>query len=223
MNAQPLKGKTIAVSALKGSDDDDDEVSQDAPISGSTTTSSRRYTYKTLRALCESLGANVTGQVHRRTDCVIATHTAAAAVDGTTTKQHHPTQRVRKAWKLQIPVVSVQWIEDCRTRRQCLPFEPLYLWLEESWSIQQQTRARPPKRRRTDDDDDEEEEAVSAVQQKQKQRNGQNNKDKKPKATHVGVALEKKLDLGCCCLCHDDDSDLQTSECPWCVNCSVRT
>ena len=206
---QPLKGKTIAVSALQGNSDGDE-------VADLTSDHINYYTYKKLRALGESLGATVTGQVHRRTDCVVATqYAAAAATNGTSSrqqqqqKQQQPTQRVRKAWKLQVPVVSVQWMEDCRTRNLCVPFEPKYIWQEES----SQSTSRPTKRRRRDDAE-EETAVVSAVQQQQQRHN------KKRKASSPIVAvLERKLDLGCCCLCHDEDSDLQTSECEWCVDC----
>ena len=113
-------------------------------------------TYKKVRALDEMIvgghrdGASRVGAqaVSSPLSCS-ATAAAVAATDGTTTQQQqkqqqHLTQRVRnKAWKLQVPVVSVQWIGDCRARRQCVPFESKHLWQQES----PQTTVRSKKRK----------------------------------------------------------------------------
>lgn len=80
----PLTGKVIAVSTLTQGDSSIDS-------SG------------TIIALCKSAGAQYTAQVHRKVYCLVA---SSSAVKGAT-------QRVRKAWKRRIPVVSIDWIKQC--------------------------------------------------------------------------------------------------------------
>lgn len=36
------------------------------------------------------------------------------------------------------------------------------------------------------------------------------------------VLKSKHLDLGCCCVCHDDQVPGVPTDCPWCVGCSVN-
>lgn len=80
----PLAGKVIAVSTLTQGD-------SSADSSG------------TIITLCKSAGAQYTAQVHRKVYCLVA---SSSAVKGAT-------QRVRKAWKRKIPVVSIDWIKQC--------------------------------------------------------------------------------------------------------------
>ena len=90
----PLTGKVIAVSTLAQGDSSIDS-------SG------------TIIALCKSAGAQYTAQVHRKVYCLVA---SSSAVKGAT-------QRVRKAWKRKIPVVSIDWIKQCAETGKLLDME----------------------------------------------------------------------------------------------------
>lgn len=90
----PLNGKTIAVSALQGDSSID--------ISSST-----------IIELCKSAGAQYTAQVHRKIYCLVAT---PSAVKGAT-------QRVRKAWRRKIPIVSVDWVKQCIQTEKLIPMK----------------------------------------------------------------------------------------------------
>ena len=70
--------------------------------------------YSQIISLCKDLGAQTTGQVHRRVNAVIATESAVAG----------STQRVRKAWKKGIPVISPDWIQACIKEGRSVEFRP---------------------------------------------------------------------------------------------------
>jgi BRCA1 C Terminus (BRCT) domain len=151
-SSRPLQGKVVAVSTL-------------------TVGSSAKHNYKTLSLLCEQAGALVTGQVHKKVAYVVATEEAAGC------GRHPPTQRVRKAWKRQIPVVSVHWVQECIDRCQLLSFEGLLL---------EQTQQTPKSSARSKDGD-----SIG--------------EDRRATANDGGAPLEEKItDLGCCCVCHDN-------------------
>lgn len=80
----PLTGKVVAVSAL---------ALGDASVDSSGT----------IIALCQSAGAQYTAQVHKKVYCLVASSSAVK----------HATQRVRKAWKRRIPVVTIDWVKQC--------------------------------------------------------------------------------------------------------------
>lgn len=79
----PLQGLLVAVSTLTESSNGPTE------------------SYSTLRSTCERAGIIITAQVHKRVKCVVATESAVTG----------QTQRVRKAWKKGIPVVSTDWLQ----------------------------------------------------------------------------------------------------------------
>jgi BRCA1 C Terminus (BRCT) domain len=89
--SKPWKGKVVAVSTLADTTSKND---------------SEAVTYKQVALLCEQLGAKITGQVHKKVHCVVASDEAAGL------GQNQATQRVRKAWKKGIPVVNVNWVKE---------------------------------------------------------------------------------------------------------------
>jgi hypothetical protein len=102
---------------------------------------------------------------------------------------HPPTQRVRKAWKRHIPVASVEWLRECCKEGRLIPLDQRYLWNERDSAH-----------------------APVAVQQSMAA-------GKLPVAPVVRhEVVERKIDLGCCCVCHDEGS----KDCKWCVDCSVN-
>jgi hypothetical protein len=81
---QPLAGKVIAVSTL---------TQGDSSVESSGT----------VIELCKAAGAQYTAQVHRKVYCLVA---SSSAVRGST-------QRVRKAWRRRIPIVTIDWVKQC--------------------------------------------------------------------------------------------------------------
>jgi len=192
-NNLPLKGKVVAISTLQQhttADDDGYPGNDNDDADGDTESSS--YNYKSLRALCQRAGAVVSGQVHSRVYCVVAT---AAAADGATC-----TQRVRKAWHKRIPVVDVAWVQDCLARGQLRPIAA-----EDCWEAPCSS-------------------TISSTKKTSNQ--AATGEDGGVNAQKNSVSLvEKHLDLGCCCVCHDEDCGRNSSpreECAWCVGCSVN-
>jgi len=98
----PLKGMIIAVSTLdvKGQSHKESESS-----------------YKSVAELCQSMGATVTGQLHRRVSCLVCNETAV----------NNATQRVRKAVKKKVPLVDVAWVRQCSEEETCVNLEPYLL------------------------------------------------------------------------------------------------
>ena len=90
----PLQGLVVSVSTLKGDDSND----------GSSTS----YNYSDVCQSCKELGATVMGVVCKRVQFLICTQKAV----------EQATQRVRKAQKQNIPLVSVEWLEACGKQGQ---------------------------------------------------------------------------------------------------------
>lgn len=101
---RPLNGMVISISTLASNNSDSGH--------GSSNTS-----YNEMVKLCIDLGATVSNQVCKRMNVLVCTK---SAVD-------RSTQRVRKAMKKKKPVVSVAWIEACRSEGRKLDYEPFRL------------------------------------------------------------------------------------------------
>jgi hypothetical protein len=161
----PLAGKSLAVSTLS---EVSDEVTPES--------------YKKVIALCHKSGAKTTNQVHKRLFCVVATQ---AAVEGNT-------QRVRKAWKLGIPVVLLPWIIACERAGKFISIDGFVAPRKEvTKSERLQARA---------------------------ERESQNEVARSAEAGEGDWSTT--VDLGCCCLCHESNAGV--TECVWCVECSVN-
>lgn len=114
----PLKGKVVALSsALVNINTKNENIkvssSLPTPFIHAGDESDSGLSYKELAALCHSAGAEVTSMVHKRVFCLIVTDAAAV--------QH--TQRIRKAQKYGIPIVSVTWLAECLSQHQIIPFQ----------------------------------------------------------------------------------------------------
>lgn len=94
----PLSGCLLAVTSLLEASSGGDTLG-DKP----TTHDGTEHSYNNLIQLCRESGAQTTSQVHQRVSCVVATQSAVIG----------QTQRVRKAWKKGIPVVSPEWVRQC--------------------------------------------------------------------------------------------------------------
>ena len=163
----PLSGKLFAVSTLV-----------DKAADGS-----HEHTYKSVSALCELGGGKCTSQVHKKVFCVVATSCAIEA----------ETQRVRKAWKKGIPVLRVEWAQDCIDRGRLVDFGEHRVHFDPSRAaVAEKLREGSKSEAKTTTNSLCEDELPDAV---------------------------RTLDLGCCCVCHENG---QEADCSWCVDCSVN-
>lgn len=169
----PLQGKVVAVSTVLDAASEADHKDEKS--------------YAAVASLCQKAGAQTTAQVHKKVFCVVATDSAAGY--GTQTAS----QRVRKAWKRNITVVRVEWLEKCIKERWLLPFTEEFLIHPSEKQIERE--------------------------ELKKEQKVSNDSDAKPTAEANIDYEERQLDLGCCCACHETDD----KTCEWCLDCSVNT
>lgn len=168
----PLQGKVVAVSTVLDAASEADHKVENS--------------YSAVISLCQKAGAQTTAQVHKKVFCVVATDSAAGY--GTQTAS----QRVRKAWKRNITVARVEWLEKCIQERCLLPFTDEFVLQPSERQIERE--------------------------ELKKQQNFSNVSEKKPIAEADMELEERQLDLGCCCVCHETDD----KTCEWCVDCTVN-
>jgi hypothetical protein len=104
---RPLKGMVLSISTLASNNCDSCQDSSNT-------------SYNEMVKACIDLGATVSNQVCKRMNVLVCTK---AAVEGST-------QRVRKAIKKNKPVVSVAWIEACRSEGRKLDYDSFRLYGE---------------------------------------------------------------------------------------------
>jgi hypothetical protein len=173
--------------------------------------------YRQIITLCQQLGAQTTGQIHKRVHALIATPSAVGGGG---------TQRVRKALKKDLPIISTQWLYDCRRQVQCI-----------DWSSYRLMVVPDPARQSAAVVEGQDEEArdttTTATKRCKRSFQRHNNQeiasmDTKGKETTSMVV--KTISLGCCCACHDNEEATMISksgvrvptDCPWCVDCDVN-
>eukprot|EP00977_Amphora_coffeiformis_P014847 scaffold4239_cov156-Amphora_coffeaeformis.AAC.2 len=199
-----LKGSLFAVSTLV------DASSEEFPEA-----------YSQIISLCKDLGAQTTGQVHKRVNAVIATE---SAVTGNT-------QRVRKAWKKGIPVISPDWIHACIKKGRSVDIGP-YTHSQKKEDDSRRTESKKGAKVSTKSDKVDSEKATerhvdlgcccvcheSAVDGRTNcswcvdcSVNRQHDDEKEKEVT---------IDLGCCCVCHEAEKG--RTDCDWCFECSVN-
>uniref|UniRef100_A0A7S2A9W8 BRCT domain-containing protein n=1 Tax=Trieres chinensis TaxID=1514140 RepID=A0A7S2A9W8_TRICV len=102
LNAAPLNGLTLAVSTLGTIGEKH---------------SNKSSSYRSIAAECISMGAVVTGQVHKKVFGVICNSSAVAQL----------TQRVRKALKKGVWIIDVSWLRECAKAGERVDFRPYLL------------------------------------------------------------------------------------------------
>lgn len=177
---QPLSGLLIAVSS--------------AMMNSMEQKNHHEYTYNDIVNLCDTAGAKVTPQVHKKVSCVVATDSAVSS----------KSQRVRKAWSKGIPVVRVQWLADCIQNKQRLPMDQYHtkpnLDHPKHCSVQSFDRQ------------------VHECDKKHSVKDTLLAALDASKLSESSYPAERTMDLGCCCACHDSGA----TDCPWCVTCSAN-
>ena len=188
LSKTPLHGMLLAVTTrTTGSKADDD-------IGEHTTTAEISFTQ--LRDLCLTAGANVSSQVHKKVHAVIASPEAVATP---------ATQRVRKAWKLGIPVLQITWLQHCIQNQQLLSMDA-HSFPQQSPHVNGPTLS------------------SNSLQQDPECSRKKKLKLQPDKGHESSAAVTKEvhIDLGCCCICHDSVAEGVVTDCAWCVDCSVN-
>jgi len=188
---KPLAGLVVSVSTLKDKtktkrNTDNDETDNDTSPSMSMSTS-MPVSYNEVCRTCRELGAEVIDLVCKRVSLVVCTEAAVKQA----------TQRVRKAIKRKKPLVSVEWLEECKKRGRRVAMDA-YLLDQAAEDVVHHRKERllnaPSSGNRVDDDDEFGSEPLP------------------------DSGWSEPQELGCCCVCHENGT---TADCPWCVDCNV--
>lgn len=145
--------------------------------------------YKAVVAIVTSLGAKATGQVHKGLTGVICNPSAV----------HHQTQRVRKAIKRGLPLISVDFLHACQQKKELLDFRDFELKVE---NLKTDNRSRNANNI-SGLDDSANADAINILTQVLEPRESQ---------------WSEPVGLGCCCICHEENDDT----CPWCNDCDIN-
>eukprot|EP00534_Pseudo-nitzschia_fraudulenta_P007584 CAMPEP_0201150324 /NCGR_PEP_ID=MMETSP0851-20130426/11504_1 /ASSEMBLY_ACC=CAM_ASM_000631 /TAXON_ID=183588 /ORGANISM="Pseudo-nitzschia fraudulenta, Strain WWA7" /LENGTH=260 /DNA_ID=CAMNT_0047426973 /DNA_START=12 /DNA_END=794 /DNA_ORIENTATION=- len=178
---KPLSGMVLSVSTLK--DNTKAKTSSSGPDHDDSNNDAPSTSYNEVCRSCRDLGADVIDLVCKRVNVLVCTRAAV----------RQATQRVRKAIKKNKPLVSVDWLEQCRSQKRRLDFEEYRLDKEAKDGIQ----SREDRLQTTENDtgDSTEFEAIP------------------------DSGWTEAEDLGCCCVCHENGT---TADCPWCVDCNYK-
>ncbi|KAG7371619.1 BRCA1 C Terminus BRCT domain containing protein [Nitzschia inconspicua] len=187
---KPLSGMTISVSTLQTSALSTETTTTTSTSTTTTSTVPSPSSYQQVCEICRELGATISKLVSKRIDVVVCSPEAVQKA----------TQRVRKAIKRNKPIVSLDWIYACRRNntdgRYCkVDMTPYRL----------------------------EKEALNAMEHRldnsSTNHNNQHNTNttsSNGQSTSQENFMERTLDLGCCCVCHEQGT---TNDCPWCQDC----
>jgi BRCA1 C Terminus (BRCT) domain len=214
-------GMTVAISTLVKDDDDDHHAAT---------------SYQKVAELARSHGAKVSGQVHSKVHCVLCTPAAL----------EQATQRVRKAKKKQIPLVDGQWLYECIQQAKKIPWDK-FLWkypeddprISPPEPIVVNSGTIPETKEEEDlpdtgwtepvdvgcccvcheNGDTDCEWCVSCSVNTAAKNDANQDKRKEEEEDDNDAGWSKPVDVGCCCVCHENGD----ADCEWCVSCSVNT
>ena len=181
--------------------------------------------YQSIRDEVVSLGGSVSSQVHKRVVAVLCTETAA----------RNCTQRIRKAIKKSIPVVSVKWLGACHNQHNTDATKDVPSFEDDKFSLLDCATDASRKQGHTVGSvfETAKGEMLDSVGENTEGANGTDetaNNDNDESTCNTGQSgNEEQVDvedlpgtgwtepvsLGCCCVCHENGD----VDCPWCVEC----
>jgi len=178
-NKQLFNGLILAISTL--------ESKQTNTTSSSATTinTSSIMNNKTLKQTLKSHGATISPQVHKKVHYLIATDSAIQNL----------TQRVRQAYKRNVDIVNVNWIDECikkNTTKKCSRVDVEIYLCNELVETLIDEKEREKKKQNSNREDD------------------GNTSDIPAEDTN---GWSTPIELDCCCVCHENGDD----NCPWCT------
>ena len=176
-------GLTMAISTLE---------SKQNEVNNETTFSSNDeyHNYKTLKHILQSHGVAISSQVHKRVHYLIVTDTAV----------QYLTQRVRQAYKRNVTIVYISWIQECIRLGKLVNVDTHVC-----------------------------NDVVESLINEKKAINGSTDKAVVVVAAAAAAASKmtentnttrwsSPILLDCCCACHDENNgDDGHNNCPWCV------
>jgi hypothetical protein len=162
------------------------ESKQNEVNNETTSSSNDEYNnYKTLKHILQSHGAAIASQIHKRVHYLLVTDTAV----------QYLTQRVRQAYKRNVTILYVSWIQECITLGKIVDTtnhlcnDVVACLVNEKKAIKGSN-----------------DEAVVATTL--------------PTDSNT-IGWSTPILLDCCCACHDendgDDDDNNNNNCPWCI------
>ncbi|CAB9527904.1 expressed unknown protein [Seminavis robusta] len=186
-----LNGMTVAISTLANHEDDDDDA---------TTNKNKKscdlYSYRQVSDSCRDAGARVSGQVHKKVECLLCTPAAVSQA----------TQRVRKAVKNKVPLVHVAWLYQCIDQRKKLSFDKHRLVMSEPSN---------------NDDKKKPKDSTSCAQDESTTINPIHPPSEDAQEEPIPDAgWSEPVDVGCCCVCHETGT---ADTCEWCTECPQAT
>ena len=186
-NNMIFHGLTIAISTL--------ESKQTNGVNNNETTTSSSYSndeyhnYKTLKHILQSCGATIASQVHKRVHYLIVTDTAV----------QYLTQRARQAYKRNVTIVYISWIQEC-IRLGKLVNVDTHVCNDVVESLINEKKAITGSTDKA---------VVAAAAAASKTTLNTNT-----------TRWSSPILLDCCCACHDEnngDDGHNNNNCPWCV------
>jgi hypothetical protein len=176
-----FQGLIISISTFESKQDN--EVDDDK---GTTLSSNDDFhNYKTLKQILQSHGATIASQVHKRVHYLIVTNAAV----------QYLTQRVRQAYKRNVTIVHVSWVQECITMGKIVDITTSKHLCND--------------------------EVACLVNEKIDNKTGNNNiAMMSPSITdNTTTGWSTPILLDCCCACHDvnDGDHDDNNNCPWCV------
>jgi BRCA1 C Terminus (BRCT) domain len=215
----PLTGWTLAVSTAihdPNNQLNDDNVHKKNPIAinkdnnnTSISTVLLSPTYQELARIGRDLGAQISGQVHRRVSALVCGSSCCE------------TQRFRKARKLGILILRAEWLYDCQQNDICLPWQDYNI----STSISSTTMTNATLNLSTKSTIETKDESLE-----QKLDISTSNltvvvnddtittEDQESLTNATGWTNAESL--GCCCVCHE--TRINEDTCPWCAECRMH-
>lgn len=133
-------------------------------------------------------------QTTTRWDCCwsFTFYSYPASTTSTTITTTAATTATARGWKRGIPVVTTDWLYACDKVGQCLPLKDYRVLETSPKAAHRHMPIRVPE-----------------------------------ETNDVPISKENdqtviKVDLGCCCACHDHDKASTQAQCEWCVDCNVN-
>lgn len=147
--------------------------------------SSTSQNNKTLKQTLKSHGATISPQVHKKVHYLIATDSAIQNL----------TQRVRQAYKRNVDVVNIEWIDECIKNKKSRVEVESYICNELVKTLIN------------------EKEREKKKQNQQQKTNGEDDENTSGIPTEDAAGWSEPIQLDCCCVCHENGDD----NCPWCT------
>ena len=179
-NKHLFNGLILAISTLES------KQTNNTTSSSTTTIKDSSINNKTLKQTLTSHGATISPQVHKKVHYLIATDSAIQNL----------TQRVRQAYKRNVDIVNVDWIDECikKNTEKCNRVDVESFLCNELVKTLIDEKEKEKKKQKTSD-------------------GGGDDGNTSDIPTEDTNGWSTPIELDCCCVCHENGDD----NCPWCT------